>query len=247
MADPAHWSSPEEPAPAVVDGFFASAATISDAKVTAKGRSEVLSCGFMCHGKDKSGRTCRKVIKGHNRGAVCPDCMEESVYYQCANGCLAYVHVGCADSGWTCSTCRAKPEEAAGEAQSAASSSEAQSGGEEPVEEPAIAEPIETMEFENFTDCHVHLRQKHFVIKKKRFNKQGELTHVDYICEKSACNAKLTVKRRANSDAWLAPLSVEHQVGTILALPCVCTITTDCLFRQIARTKRNSRKKHNSP
>jgi hypothetical protein len=249
MTDPAHWSSPEGPV-SPVDEFFASAATdstISDAnaKVTAKGRGEVLACGFMCHGKDKSGRTCRKVIKGHNRGAVCPDCMDESVYHQCANGCFAYVHVGCADSAppWTCFTCRAKPKEAAEAAQAAdASSSESESAGEEPT--------IETLEFENYNECHVHLRQKHFVIKKKRFNKQSELRHVDYICEKSACNAKLTVKHRANSDAWLAPLFVEHQVGTILALrptSSVCTITTDCLFRRVARTKRNLRKRHNSP
>ena len=252
MVDAAHWSSassPEEPVQVQTYLADASTATISDAnaKVTAKGRGEVLSCGFMCHGKDKCGRTCRKVINGHNRGAVCPDCMDESVYVQCANGCLAYVHVGCADRApWTCCACRAKPEKAAEEAPAverpSSSKDESESAGEEPT--------IETMEFENYTDCHSHLRDNHFVIKKKRFNKQMELTHVDYICEKSACHAKLTVKRRADSDAWLAPLLVEHQVGTILALPPtsnVCTITTDCLFRQVAGTKRNSSKKHNSP
>lgn len=244
--DATHWSSPSSTEePVQVQTYLVSSETILDgnAKATAKVRGEVLSCGFMCHGKDKSGRTCRKVIKGHNRGAVCPECMEERVYFQCANGCLAYVHVGCADSAppWTCSTCRAKPDA------SSKDESESESAGEEEtIEEPTI----ETMEFENYTECHVHMRDNHFVIKKKRVNKQMELTHVDYICEKSACHAKFTVKRRANSEAWVGPLSVEHQVGTLLALPptsSVCTITTDCLFRQVAGTKKNSSKKHSSP
>lgn len=210
-----HWSSPGSAEGTVeVQTYLVSSEAMSDgnAKVTAKGRGGVLSCGFLCHGQDKGGRTCRKVIKGHNRGAVCPDCMDESVYYQCANGCFAYVHVGCADSGWTCYTCRAKPEEAAQADASSKDESESESAGKEPtIEEPTI----ETMEFENYTECHVHLRSNHFVVKKKRFNKQMELTHVDYICEKSACHAKLTVKRRANSEAWVGPLLVEHQVGTL--------------------------------
>jgi hypothetical protein len=245
-----HWSSPDSAQGTAVEvqSFLVGPEKTSDgnAKVTAKGRREVLPCGFMCHGKHKSGRTCRKVVKGHIRGAVCPECMEESVYFQCANGCLAYVHVGCADSAppWTCPTCRAKPEEAAEKSQA---ESESESAGKEPtIDEPTI----ETMEFENYTDCHAHLRDNHFVVKKKRFNKQMELTHVDYICEKSACHAKLTVKRRANSEAWAGPLLVEHQVGTLLALPptsSVCTITTDCLFRQVAGTEKNSSKKHSSP
>jgi hypothetical protein len=257
VPDAAHWSSASSPEePVKVDTYFASTVAIphanANAKVTAKGM--IANCGFMCHGT-KGGRNCRKVIKGHNRGAVCPDCMDESLYLQCANGCLAYVHVGCADSAphWTCSTCRAKVEEAARAEQSAKSSTSSEDESESAAGD---IQATETVEFENYTDCHRHLRENHFVIKKKRFNKQMKLTHVDYICEKSICHAKLTVRCRAgdkiggDSDAWLAPLLIEHQVGTLLALhptSSVCTITTDCLFRKDAGTNRNSSKKPNSP
>lgn len=227
QGDTTHWSSASSPeegsSPLDVGTYMASGdrgavcaatdTTISDAnaKVTAKGRGEVLSCGFMCHGKHKSGRTCRKVINGHNRGAVCPDCMDESVYHQCANGCFAYVHVGCADSApWTCDKCRAKPQEPEQVHQEQYSESESDAGSASEIEEATI----ETIDFENHADCHGHLRDNHFVIQKRRFKKGGQLTHVDYKCEGLLCTAKFTVRRKGDSEAWQAPLLVAHQVGS---------------------------------
>jgi hypothetical protein len=78
------------------------------------------------------------------------------------------------------------------------------------------------------------MRGRHFVCKKKRSNKQGQQTHVDYICERSKCSAKFTVRRRNESDAWLAPLSVEHQVGTTTH---VCTLTKSSLIAILGRVR----------
>ena len=115
QGDTTHWSSASSPeegsSPLDVGSYMASGDSAPTLRATAKG---ILPCGFMCHGKDKSGRggSCRKMIKNHARGAVCPDCMGESLFLQCSEGCHSYVHVGCADSApWTCDKCRAKPQE----------------------------------------------------------------------------------------------------------------------------------------
>jgi hypothetical protein len=215
QGDTTHWSSassPEEGAsPLNVGTYLASSDSAQTRGATARG---ILRCGFMCHGKGKSGRSCRKMIKNHDRGAVCPDCMDESLFLQCSEGCLSYVHVECADSAssWTCPQCLAAKSVKGSSSSGNESESESAAGKER---------KIETMEFESYPDCHSHLRDNHFVIKKKRFNKQMQLTHVDYICEKSTCNAKLTVKRRGESDVWLTPLLVQHQVGTTSFLQCL--------------------------
>jgi hypothetical protein len=71
--------------------------------------------------------------------------MDESSYLQCANGCLAYVHVGCAKSAphWSCCTCRAKPKEAA------LSSPNLEDGFKSEGSESGEEKTIESMEFEN--------------------------------------------------------------------------------------------------
>ena len=217
-------SSHEDPAD--VDSYLLRAAQSGDSAktpgATAKGSRAPLSCGFMCHGKDKSGRggNCRKMIKNHVRGAVCPDHMHERLFLQCSEGCLSYVHVGCTDSAhhWTCDKCRAKPEEA-GESSNGSSEAESESeSGEEPEQETI---EIETMHFENYNECHCHLRDNHFVVKKKRYNFRKELTHVDYKCEGLKCNVKFSVKRKGESEIWQAPLFVAHQVGFTSYLQCL--------------------------
>jgi hypothetical protein len=213
--DPAHWSSassPEEDSQTQVESFLVVSSLTTDAPTV---KVKTLSCGFMCQGKDKNGsRNCRKMVSGHIRGAVCPDCMDESKYFQCSTGCLAYIHVACADGAlpWMCQACRGKSQE---EVLSNCSNSEDELGsnqqeGSEPDEE----KQSESIEFENYNDCHAFLRENHFICKKKRFNKQMRLTHVDYMCEKSKCSTKFTVRRRGESEVWLAPLLLEHQVGT---------------------------------
>lgn len=209
--DSSHWSS-ETSSPeglsgqrAPVECFFAD----SNAKNATATKSKIAPCGFMCQGKDKNGsRNCRKQLLGHMRGAVCPDCMDCGQFFQCATGCLAYVHIGCADSlqPWICYVCRAKPKEMASDLVS--------SSADESVSELEEQKPIESMEFENYDECHAFLRDKHFMCKKKRYNKQKKLTHVDYICVKSKCTSKITVRRRDASEVWLAPLLLEHQVAT---------------------------------
>jgi hypothetical protein len=217
--DPAFWSSASSPEagedPANVESYLLklSGDSAKTPGATAKGSRAPLPCGFMCHGKEKSGRggNCRKMIQNHKRGAVCPECMDESLFLQCSEGCLSYVHVGCADSAhhWTCDKCSAKREEAV---ESLNASSEA----EEPEQE-----TIETMHFENYNECHCHLRDNHFVVKKKRYNFRKELTHVDYKCEGLKCNAKFSVKRKGESEIWQAPLFVAHQVGLTSYLQCL--------------------------
>ena len=214
QGDSTHWSSASSPeggsSPLDVATYMASGDSAPTLRATAKGMR--LPCGVMCHGKDKSGRggSCRKMIKNHARGAVCPDCMDESLFLQCSQGCISYVHVGCADSApWTCDKCRAKPQEP--EQVHQEQHSESDSGSASEMEEEAT---IETIDFENHAECHGHLRDNYFVIKKRRFNKGGQLTHVDYKCEGLLCTAKFSVRRKVDSEAWQAPLLVTHQVGS---------------------------------
>jgi hypothetical protein len=67
--------------------------------------------------------------------------------------------------------------------------------------------------------------------KKTRCNKLGQKTQADYMCGK--CSTKFTVRRRGDSDTWMVPLSVEHQVSSIHSVCTIISIFSVCAIISI--------------
>jgi hypothetical protein len=208
--DEAHWSSGSSPeygggglALRPEDCLKESNVTASDAK---HGIPQLKVCGYMCQGSGPNGRSnCRKMVLRHVRGAVCPDCMDKCTYLQCAKGCLAFIHVACCDKDektWICRDCLVRV------------SSDSSQSEEECVAPPAV-QRIENVNFDDYDQCHLYLRQRFFMCKKKRFTKSGHLNQADYLCAKKCCNASFTVRRDIKTDAWIVPSEAEHKVRTI--------------------------------
>jgi hypothetical protein len=170
-------------------------------------------CGFMCQG-NKEGRACRKQVSKHNRGAVCPDCMDEKEYLQCSNGCLAYVHVGCIENGdrsWVCLECKNKEPD------------QISAVDEAPVHNADDAEAQEHQLFDNFDACHSYLRLRKFRIQKQRRNAQSVVTTVNYSCEK--CSAHFMVRHDLKTGNWQVPIGPDHMVG--ISFHIIIAVITD--------------------
>jgi hypothetical protein len=158
-----------------------------------------LACGFMCQG-NKSGRACRKQVSNHYRGAVCPDCMDDSEFLRCSNGCLAYVHVGCIANGersWKCLECKQKEQDP-----------EFNLAGACPDNSEAEVYQI----FENYSDCHAHLRLRMFRVRNTFTNSQNVVTAVKYSCKN--CSAHFIVRHDMETSHWQVPDGQDHMVCT---------------------------------
>jgi hypothetical protein len=159
-----------------------------------------LACGFMCQGS-KSGRACRKQVSNHCRGAVCPDCMDDREFLRCSNGCLAYVHVGCIANGercWECLECQQK--EPVPESMAVASASA----------EDIVSEVYQI--FDNYLDCHAHLRLRSFRVRNTFTNSQNVITAVKYSCKN--CSAHFIVRHDLETSHWQVPDGQDHMVRT---------------------------------
>jgi hypothetical protein len=172
-------------------------------------KNKLLACGVMCESV-AGGRSCRKQFKKHLRGTVCKDHMEPSSFVQCANGCEAYVHVGCqgsSDGPWKCSKCRASDERI---------SAATPSANQLPVPVAAEEEPIIT--FEDFDQCKKNLKRRNFNIETHHVTKQGVMNRVYFGCRK--CSVNFTARLCASSLKWLVPQNVDHKV---CSTACGCT------------------------
>jgi hypothetical protein len=202
--DECRWSTPSPPSTTATTLTPESVLQLDSEAGKAKVfKKKKLACGFMCQGNN-GGRTCRKQVSNHNRGAICPECMDAKEYLQCSNGCLAYVHVGCIESGdrsWVCLDCKNKQPDQIETVEAAAELED--SAGDAEAEDYQI--------FDNFDACHAHLRLRHFRIQNSFRNAQNVVTSVKYSCK---CSAHFIVRHCHETGNWQVPIGPDHMVGT---------------------------------
>ena len=209
--DDCGWSTPSPPSATATRQAMLTPENVlqldSEAVTAKDSEKQKLTCGFMCQGNN-SGRACRKQVSKHNRGAVCPDCMDAKEFLQCSNGCLAYVHVGCIESGdrsWVCLDCKDKEPDQVAAAVVTVEEAPALDSADD-------AEAQDYQMFDNFDDCHAHLRLMKFRIQKQYRNAQSVVTAVKYSCKH--CSANFFVRHDLKADNWQVPIVPDHMVGT---------------------------------
>lgn len=205
--DECRWSTPSPPS---LTATRQSESTLTpecvlklDSEAAPVSEKKKLACGFMCQGNN-GGRACRKQVSKHNRGAVCPDCMDSKEYLQCSNGCLAYVHIGCIENGdrsWVCLECKNKQPDQTETVEAAA----------EPQDSAVDAEAQDYQIFDNLEACHAHLRLRKFRIQNTFRNAQSVVTSMKYSCQ---CSAHFIVRHCHETGNWQVPIGPDHMVGT---------------------------------